>query len=220
MFTHRVYTRRSEAYKLREEAASTATSTPHQDYLNNGEESEYRNAGNDLSYVANYSKGLPHNAFGEVNAPAYRAMLKALYSRNPDHFETIPVGRLNGRNLTNPQAGLAFDLEGADAQSVGIRPAPRIDSAENSAEMGELYWMALLRDVTFIDYGTGAGTDAVANNTAAAANSLSNDFTDFRGARDPATGLVTPATLFRGSPGDLTGPYISRFSLSQIPTRS
>jgi hypothetical protein len=38
--------------------------------------------------------------------------------------------------------------------------------------MGELYWMALCRDVAFRDYGTGANTDT-AGNTAAAATSLS-----------------------------------------------
>jgi membrane-associated phospholipid phosphatase len=82
--------------------------------------------------------------------------------------------------------------------------------------MAELYWMALLRDVRFTDYGTGAGSDAGPNNSAAAANALNNDFTAFRGPRDPA-GNVTPATLFRGfAPGDLVGPYVSQFLLKPV----
>jgi hypothetical protein len=53
--------------------------------------------------------------------------------------------------LTNPQAGLAFDLEGPDAQAVTQPPAPRFDSKQAAAEMRELYWMALARDVPFIN---------------------------------------------------------------------
>ena len=194
MRAHRIYTRRTEARELREEAAELAFLRPHPDHLSNGEEFEYRrpfipppaaNPANngELSYIANYSKGLRHNRLGEVNQRDYRRLLRALYSGNPDHFEQIPLGPSgppcppppplrNRLKLTNPQAGLAFDLEGPDAQAVTMPPAPRIDSAQNSAEMGELYWMALLRDVSFIDYGTGMNTDA-AGLTTAAANSLS-----------------------------------------------
>jgi hypothetical protein len=242
---HRIDTRRTEARELREEAAELAFLRPHPDHLSNGEESEYRRplpflppppppppppaANNgELSYIANYSKGLRHNRLGEVNQSDYRRLLRALYSGNPDHFEQIPLGPsgppcpppppLRKRlKLTNPQAGLAFDLEGPDAQAVTMPPAPRIDSAQNSAEMGELYWMALLRDVSFIDYGTGANTDA-AGLTTDAANSLTNEFTDFRGPKveppPPAPPFVTPDTLFRGfTPGDLAGPYVSQFLL-------
>lgn len=104
-------------------------------------------------------------------------------------------------------------------------PAPRIDEPENSAEMGELYWMALARDVNFREYGTGANTDA-AGRTQAAAQSLSEpplpnaEFSAFRGPKvgNAVTAVVTPGnppiqpTLFRGfTPGDLVGPYISQF---------
>jgi hypothetical protein len=78
--------------------------------------------------------------------------------------------------------------------------------------------MALLRDVSFTDFGTGAGTDAAGPNSSAdAADALTDDFTAFRGPRDPATDRVTPATLFRGfTRGDLLGPYVSRFLLKRI----
>ena len=211
MRTDRVYTRRTEARELREEAAELAYLRPHPDHLSSGEEIEYRRPNGELSYIANYSKAFPHNRFGEVDRRAYRSLLRALHSGNPDHFEWVRLGRPDtGLNLTNPQAGLAFDLEGPDAQAVTVPPAPRIDEPENSGEMGELYWMALLRDVNFTDYGNDPGP----NNTAAAATSLTADFTVFRGPRDPATGDVTPATLFRGfTRGDLVGPYVSQFML-------
>jgi hypothetical protein len=176
--------------------------------LANGEEQDYRNASGP-TYIANYSKGLPHNAFGEVNPGAYRALVRALHSSDPLLFEQIPKGLFLGRNLTNPQAGLAFDLEGSDSHALAIPPAPRIDGPENSGEMGELYWMALLRDVSFIDYGTDTGPIS----TGAAATSLTNEFSVFKGPRD-AAGNVTPGTLFRGiAPGDDVGPYASQFLL-------
>jgi hypothetical protein len=222
MLAHRILTRQTEARKIREEAAEQAARRPHPDHLSNGEELEYRRpppplGGGDLNYIANYSKALPHNSLGEVNRPAYRALLRAIYSGDPDHFERIPLGRPNdGLNLTNPQAGLAFDLEGPDAQAVTVRPAPRIDGPENAGEMGELYWMALLRDVPFRAYNPPAPATPHPD-VVAAANSLSppplGQFSAFRGPKD-AAGNVTPATLFRGfTRGDLVGPYVSQFLL-------
>jgi hypothetical protein len=212
---HRIYTRRTEARRLREEAAELAFLRPHPDHISNAEEAEYRRPNGQLSYIANYSKGLRHNALGEVIARSYRSLLRPLHSGNPDHFEEIRLGLPNtGLDLTNPQAGLAFDLEGPDAQAVTVPPAPRIDSPENSAEMGELYWMALLRDVPFIDPSGGTPDYSNDPTVGAAAASLSGgDFTDFRGPRD-AAGNVTQDTLFRGiTRGDLVGPYISQFLL-------
>jgi hypothetical protein len=156
MFDRLTYTRRKDARLIREEAAELAALRPHPDHINNGEEERYRRPSGRLSYIANYSKGLRHNSLGEVVPDAYRTLLRAMYSTDPIRFErTSMMGTLNGLNLINPQAGLAFDLEGADAQAVTMPPAPRIDSAEVSGEMGELYWMAVCRDVHFNDYGTG-----------------------------------------------------------------
>jgi hypothetical protein len=205
MRARRLTGRAKDALRYREEAAALAASREYPVHLSNGEEAEYQNPAGQLSYIANYSKALPHNNLGEVDPAAYRALLRALDSGDPRDFEAIPLGLPStGVNLTNPQAGLAFDLEGPDAQAHSILPAPRIDGPENSAEMGELYWMALLRDVHFADYG--------ANAQAANAVADLNAFTDFRGPKDG--GQVTADTLFRGStPGDLVGPYVSQFLL-------
>jgi hypothetical protein len=122
-----------------------------------------------------------------------------LYSR-----ARIPAA---GRRLVNPQAGLAFDLEGPDAQSLLMAPAPRIDGARNSAEMVELYWMALLRDVPFAEFGTSPLAEQ-------AAAELST-FSDYRAPRQG--GKVTPAVLFRGDArGDVRGPYLSQFLFRDI----
>lgn len=193
--------RRHMALDIRRQAARLAFERPSPEHLCNGEEDDY--AG---TRIANFAKGLPHNSLGEVDPAAYKALLKALASGNPDDFEAIPLGGV--QPLRNPQAGLAFDLEGPDSHHLALRPAPRLDGPENSAEAAELYWMALARDVRFTDY---ASSPLMAR----AATDLSA-FSDFRGPQQ--AGQVTPATIFRGNtPGDLAGPYLSQFLLKDCP---
>jgi membrane-associated phospholipid phosphatase len=162
---------------------------------NNGEEHDY-------PYVASYSKALPHDALGHVDPRAYEGLLDAVATADPIIFESIPLG--GTRKLTSPQAGLAFDLEGPDSHALLIREAPRIDGAENSAEMAELYWMALARDVPFESYGS--------DPTIGLACTDLSQFSAFRGPK--IGGQVTPATIFRGNtPSDVAGPFVSQFLL-------
>jgi hypothetical protein len=186
--------RSNHAFEIRMRAAELARDRSVVPQVSNGEEASYPNR------IANFSKGLPHNSFGEVDATAYDAYLDALKTGNPAHFESLPMGL--GRKLTNPLAGMAFDLEGPDSHHLAIPPAPTIASAEGGSELGEVYWMALCRDVHFSDYST-------SQVVAGAAADLSG-FSDFRGPK--ASGQVTPQTIFRGSTsGDLVGPYLSQF---------
>jgi membrane-associated phospholipid phosphatase len=182
--------------RIRAAEAEFARQVPQ--HLSNGEESDH-------PFVANYSKGLPHNEFGEVEPAAYGRLRRAAATMRSEDFERIPLaGR---RPLVNPQAGLSFDLEGPDPQALAIRPAPRIDSAENSGEMIELYWMALLRDVPFTRFDT--------HDLAAEAATELTGLSDFRGPRQD--GEVTPQVLFRGNTrGDVVGPYLSQFLLRDI----
>ena len=187
--------RRAAARKLRIKTARESARRPVPQQLNNGEEQDY-------PYVANFSKGLPHNALGEVDAAAYAALLKALSTRSLSDFEAIPLG--GTRPLRNPQAGADFDLQGPDAGCLTFAPAPRIDSAQNASEMAELYWMALCRDVPFTSYATDL------NLIEPAARDLAQ-FSDYRGP-------TNPAALFRGdTDGDLDGPYVSQFLLRDVP---
>lgn len=193
--------RKRTAWDIRREAAQLAYQRPLPDHPCNGEEDDYAR-----TRIANFSKGLPHNPRGEVDQAAYKALLAALDSGHPDDFEAIPLGGV--RPLRNPQAGLAFDLEGPDSHHLTMRPAPRIDSTENSAEAAELYWMALTRDIPFTHY---LSSPLIAQ----AATDLST-FSDFRGPKQ--AGQVTPTTLFHGNtPGDLAGPYLSQFLLQECP---
>lgn len=154
------------------------------------------------SRIGSFSKGLPHQSNGEVVPSAYNALLNALRTGNPALFEQIPLGGVT--RLTNPQCGYAFDLEGADAFSLTQPPPPAFASRELAAEIAENYWMALLRDVPFTDYGT----NAIAH---AAAADLTAFGADFKGPKNQ-NGQVTPELLFRGlTAGDRSGPLMSQF---------
>lgn len=197
--------RREDAFRIRNDVALFEKKQPVPPHPTNGDEQRYSKK------IGSFSKGLPHNDLGEVDRAAYAAYLRALSSGKPADFETIPMGCPDAalrRKLTNPQAGLAFDLEGADSHALAIPPAPAFSSAETAGEIIEDYWMALLRDVPFFEYQN----NATAQSAAADLSTLTN----FRGPK--IGGQVTPATLFRGlTPGDLAGPFISQFLWMPVP---
>ena len=172
-------------------------------HSDNGDEALYP------TKIGNYSKGLPHNAFGEVDLVAYGKLHAAVTSGKPADFQSIPLGggdACHSVKLVNPQAGLCFDMEGADSHSLSIPPSPAVASDVRAAEMVELYWMAICRDVPFSMYGREPLTQAAIADL--------NNLAAFTGPRDPNTGMVSSQTLFRGgTPGELTGPYISQFFL-------
>jgi hypothetical protein len=192
--------RRERSYHLRHQAALDHLNAPYQQHQPNDDEARYPNR------IGNFSKGLPHNAYGEVDESAYAMFLKAVDSGDPDDFLAIPTS--GGRKLTSPQSGLAFDLQGMDAQDLAVPPHPSLRSARAAGEATELYWMALLRDVNFLEY---EGSELAH----AAAADLSR-LKDFRGRKED--GKVTAGTLFRDPlPGTDNGPYISQFMWKPTP---
>jgi hypothetical protein len=183
--------------KLRRDAATAGLQATPQNlqHPHNQDENLYPNK------LGSYSKGLPHNDDGTVVLSAYEALAKAVNSGEPADFDAIPL--CGSRLLTNPQAGLAFDMEGPDAQALVQPPAPPFASRQQAAEISENYWMALLRDVPFSQYGI----NPIANAAAADLTLYGNDLH-----APKIGGAVTTASLFRGlTPGDLTGPYLSQF---------
>jgi membrane-associated phospholipid phosphatase len=199
------FNRRLNAKEIRIKNAEFGFHENHPQQCNNGDETHYGQE----NYFANYSKGLPHNALGEVDPIAYEQLVFATQTGINAEFEKIPLGVSGGRKLTNPQAGWAFDLEGGDAQSYAIPPAPKFNSAEFAAEMVELYWMALARDVCFNEFDT--------NPIILKAVKDLNNMSDYRG-EGPAAGSITTKNIFRSNAkGNLNGPYISQFLLLDIP---
>ena len=193
--------RADAAQKVRVEAANFQRSLPLPVHPDNGDEARYP------TRFASYSKGLPHDNLGDVNTVEYDKLLVAVASGNPADFEAITLG--GSRQLVNPQSAYAYQLEGADSHALAVPPAPTFASRETAGEMEELYWMALARDVSFLDY---AASPPVIPDAQMRLNQLGV----YRGPR--VNGLVTADTLFRDTlPGSTVGPFISQFLLLDVP---
>ncbi len=192
-----------------------------------------------------------------VNPSDYLAFVRAIDSGRTEDFNLIPLGpgpfdpfgrnanfdqgepihdwydaenrknRVAVRAWESQGAGLTFDLQGPDAQAVTMPPAPRLDSQELLAEIAEVYWMALIRDVWFDKFETdplvGQARHALAQ---LAWNRSDRDNQLTRADRSEAASrrrrLQAPLgeekvpleLLFRGDTrGDHVGPYISQFML-------
>jgi hypothetical protein len=159
----------------------------------NGDEELYPNR------IANFSKGLPHNDLGEVEAADYAALLHALCTGKFEAFEALRLGgEISQLKLLNPLGGLAFNLEGPDSPATTITPPPAFASDEIAGQMAELYWMALCRDVPFADYHCDPTIEAAVRDLAT--------FPGYEG--------VTAQTVFRAPyPGVGSGPMVSQFLL-------
>ncbi|WP_051256277.1 hypothetical protein [Cystobacter fuscus] len=191
--TRRAQIRRIRSYQLRQQAALNEFKRGIFPKRTNGDEERYPHR------IGNYSKGLPHNELGEVDPNAYDAMLRALATGRFEDFEALPLG---GRlKLTNPLGGLTYDLVGPDAAAVRLGTPPALASPEAAAQVAELYWMALCRDIPFTDYAS--------DPTIAAAIEDLKRYSGYLGPKP-----ITPQTIFRmDSPGVLEGPMVSQFLL-------
>jgi hypothetical protein len=186
--------RSRKAFQLRRQTALAEHQTFAFNHPTNGDEALYANK------IGSYSKGMPHDALGEVDLTAWNSLVQTLNSGDPEDFEELTLG--GAVPLIDPQSGLAFDLEGQDGHGLVQEPPPALASAEEAGEEVELYWAALLRDIPFSQYPT--------NPLVAQAVADLNKLSDFRGPK--VGGLMTPGTLFRGfTPGDLIGPYFSQY---------
>jgi hypothetical protein len=183
-------TRRAQALEIRKRDAVFQLDRDFPVPQSNGDDERYP------TKFASFTKGLPHNELGEVDVKAYAKLLQAVNSGSASDFDQIPLGGTT--RLANPQAGFAFDLEGADSHLFVVEPPPPFDSEQFAAEVAECYWLALTREIPFSQYGNEPLT-------AAAIKDLRR-FSDFAD--------LTPETLFRADiPGVNVGPYISQFLL-------
>lgn len=239
--------RKQQAFNTRVRAARLARDRQHETFEPNGEEERYVRP-NDTSfrtYLGSYTKGLPHNRrTGLVTAPKhFERFVDAINSGNPTDFIKVPLGPRPGLEFNSEEecmdanlfnsgiagrtclrawesmgAGLVFDLEGPDAQACGMPPAPKLDSDELAAEISELYWMSLIRDVKFNDFSSDRTVRRAANRlnkmpwirmSDAPSSSLTPE------ERRRLRGPFTPQNVFRGVlTGDDVGPYISQFLLA------
>ncbi len=127
------------------------------------------------------------------------------------------------RAWESQSAGNAFDLEGPDAQSVTMPPAPALDSDELVAEMAEVYAQALLRDYSFEDIDNVIGGVAPPPNPCAKGDNVPpikevidclKDLEFYNKVSKCCKKGANNRNRFRGNTyGDDVGPYISQFLL-------
>lgn len=132
-------------------------------------------------FIGNFHKTLPHDKFGEVLPSAYRAFERTcmqLEAGAPVNFEEVPAGPMeptlevpqtafepgaaptdeikdlfvSAAKFTSPLAGASTETFGADPRSLEMPPAPSCRSLSATAEIAELYWMALLRDAPLVAF--------------------------------------------------------------------
>jgi hypothetical protein len=154
---------------------------------------------------ATYTKCIKQASPGKVDPDAYDTLATAIASGKFSDFENVTLG--GSLTLNGPMGSYAKTFCGADSSQFGDADVPKpwkLASEEYAAELIELYWCSLLRDVAFADYNASAQQAAAELSTLPA----------YQGPRD-GTNQVTPALLFRGKlPGETTGPYISQFFLT------
>jgi len=179
-------TRLDRAASLRQRRADAMRRAPVPPVITNGDEQRYANR------IGSYAKTLRRNPIGEVEPAAYDSLLRACESGAPTDFEAIRRG--GAVRLKNPSGAFGCQNLGLDQSQFSIPPAPRFDSAGLAAEMIELYWMSLARDIPFSAYAS----DGV----------IAEACAELR---------RTPADSFRGpAAGALAGPYVSQFLLQPV----
>ena len=196
---------RKAALRVRVEAATAEAKRAIAEQVTTGDEERYSDK------RASFSKTLPHNHLGEVLPEAYRSFVDIVTSGDRDRFSKLPRAPEAEVRLNNPQAAYGYELGGLDTHSTAVAWPPPFASPNMAAEMGELYWQALTRDVPYREYES--------HPLIAAAVS---DLKAFSVPIGPITeGSLTPETLFRGeSVGDLIGPYLSQFLSRPVPLGS
>lgn len=209
--------RKNNSLNIRIQAAEFAFARPHPNHLNNGDEKLPKK-------LMSFTKGLPHDYdTGLITEEKdFQTFVDGICSGDPEKIKATPLGlpfrgkerwisaksqSVNKiRAWESAGAGLTFDLQGPDAQSVTMPPAPKLGSDEMTAEMAEVYCQAILRDIPFTEFCT--------HPTVKKCWAILQKLPYFKNEQRNGTKL-TVGNLFRGfATGDLTGPYISQFLLA------
>jgi hypothetical protein len=179
-------------------------------------ESTYRiDEGNgDDGPATNYGKALVHRDDGAPTASAYASLVDALDAGTVDAYNAVELDETpETRPLAEPHGAHGFEGMGADPWAVHMATPPSFASAAMGAELVELYWRALARDVPFGTYG--------ADGVVAAAVTDLDGTAGYAGPgsdADPRGGALDATRAFRGLvPGAQTGPHVSQLLWKDVP---
>jgi len=115
--------RQQASFRMRQAAAQAYLDEPQPLHRSNGDEDRYADK------RASFTKTLPHNDAGEVDAEAFATFVSVLSSGDPNGFETIPRDRNAETGLNDPQATYAFDWSASMAPrpaSTRLQPLPAL----------------------------------------------------------------------------------------------
>ncbi|MBV8498536.1 MAG: phosphatase PAP2 family protein [Candidatus Eremiobacteraeota bacterium] len=193
--------RRRRALAIRNDAARAHYANDRATNTANGDELRYADK------RASFSKTLPHDDLGEVDAAAFARFVAIVERGDPAGFDAMPRDEIAVDRLNDPQAMYAYDYVATDSAATRMPPPPAFASARMAVEMGELYWHALTLDVPFMEFGS--------NPLVAAAVTDLNAFPE--PLMDNAKKLDA-VTLFRCEfAGALRGPFVSQFLWLEVP---
>ncbi|MGL4173682.1 MAG: hypothetical protein ACRCTR_06380 [Actinomycetota bacterium] len=163
----------------------------------------------DPTGVWSFAKGLPQDAQGVVDPKAYRALVDALRKRDFAALAAVPFAGTSATALVCPSVSFDLPITRTLRSSHFTLPTPpKAQGEEAAAEMVELYWAALIRDVPFDEYATSDLVQAACVELSA--------LTKYRGPRDES-GQVTPDLLLRSAFAVPPDRPISALLLRDIP---
>ena len=155
------------------------------------------------------------------------AALKAPDGQAFDAVELLPKALPASDAFVSPLAGRANERVLPHPTAVAMDPAPGVRGASTAAELVELYWMALLRDVALAELPQHPMFPTALDDLRTAFGAaLASDVNADPGKLQLGVDLPTsnnalnlvPGTLFRcGLPGEEIGPIISQFFLRPVP---
>ncbi len=157
-----------------------------------------------------FSKGLPKDEWGQPLADPQLVLARALGGRDAAALATIPFAGVAGNALVNPAA--SFDLpitRDRRSATFALAPPPQVRGAVTAAELVELYWAALLRDIPWADFGTSP--------LVAAACAELTGLKSFHGPRE-SDGRVSPRLLFKGTSRGARDIAVSRLLQLDVPS--
>jgi hypothetical protein len=180
-------------------------------------------AGTAPAYIGCFHKSLPHNEYGEIQTAAdFKKLRDAGNNRATAaaEYEQVPKAEPAADRFVSPVAGLGLDRLLTPYCSLAMKPAPKVLSASTAAEMVELYWMGLLRDLSFSEFRNDARIEIAALDiNTAYSQAVASNVVDDPGklTLDDVPATITPENVFRcGLPGENLGPPVSQFFLRHI----
>lgn len=154
-------------------------------------------------FIYNYTKGLPHNGDGFVDANEMIKLIEGIQNKDHNLLSKIKLG--SNLKLINTSAAWSYDIIGKNSNSYRYSKLPHISSNRMAVQMTELYCMSLCRDIPFSEYKY--------NDTISDCCSYLNNFPN----ELSTIGKVDPYNIFRGPMNaDLQGSYISQFLYRDI----